>query len=298
MYFICALASLLAALSSASPFPPQQPSELVERQSNAPSNNNTTPPPNAGGCPPTLKSVTFNGGFHPDMFDTIDAAANWISFGLNAASGGSPKAQAAYIPMMAFASDVAEAVSLVTGPNPPVWMLTFNEPDFSYMDKTPKMSPQEAADAIAPLLKAQTTTKFVAPVTANSDGVWLDQFYVACGCKDFFHAYNIHIYAPTAQQITDTLSTFHAKFTDKPLWLTEVAPGMATPACSLEWDTVKGVMNDVYRFAAGSGFVDRVFWNSGNEIGGGDINVCNSFLLDAGGSPSPLLEHYQAVTCS
>lgn len=232
------------------------------------------------------------------MFDTIAAATNWITFGLNGASGASSHAQAGYIPMMAFASDVPAAVTLVTGSNPPPWMLTFNEPDYAYGGVSPTMTAQQAADAIKPLLDAKpSNTKFVAPVTADPTSSWLDDFYSACNCKSFFSAYNIHIYTPSSDTVQSTLTTFHNKYSDKPIWLTEIAPGMANPPCSLGWDTVKTFMDDVYKFAAGSGWVDRVFWNTGNEIGGDDHNVCNSYLLDSGGSPSPLLADYQAVNC-
>ena len=262
-------------------------------------NSSTTPSgTGAGGCPTDMKGVTFNGGFNPGMFDTIGAASDWITFGLTGASGGSPAASAAYIPMMAFASDVPAAVSLVTGPNPPDWMLTFNEPDYAYGGTSPTMNPTEAAAAIEPLLKAGATkTRFVAPVTADSTSDWLDEFYTACNCKSFFSAYNIHIYTPSADTVQQTLEAFHTKYPDQHLWLTEVAPGMATPACSLGWDTVTTFMQQVYKFAAGSGWVDRVFWNSGNQIGGGDQNVCNSYLLGSSGSPSPLLASYQAINC-
>ena len=57
-------------------------------------------------------------------------------------------------------------------------------------------------------------------------------------------------------------------------------------------------MRDIYKFAKVSGFVDRVFWNSGNQIDGNDQNVCNSYLVDKAGQPSPLLEMYKAVDCS
>ena len=232
------------------------------------------------------------------MFDTIGAASEWITFGLHGADAGSDAAKRAYIPMMAFASDVPDAISIVSAPNPPQWLLTFNEPDYSYAGVTPTMTPQQAADAIAPLLKVATSTKFVAPVPADSGSDWLDQFFAACNCKSRFSAYNIHIYAPTSAEIIAKLNAFHAKYSDQPVWLTEVAPGMANPACSLGWDTVTTFMNDVYRFAAQSGFVPRVFWNSGNQIGGGDQNVCNSYLLGSGGGASPLLKSYQDVNCS
>ena len=208
--------------------------------------------------------------------------------------------------MMAFASDVPTAVDLITPDNSttppkvlPEWLLTFNEPDYSYMDSTPTMSPQQAADAIKPLLAVSgSTTKLVAPVPADSGSTWLDEFFTACNCKSRFSAYNIHIYAPTSADIISKLTAFRGAHGDMNTWITEVAPGMASPACSLGWDTVTGIMNDVYKFAHSSGYVDRVFWNTGNQIGGDDHNVCNSYLLDSGGNPSPLLKSFQNVNCS
>ena len=189
---------------------------------------------------------------------------------------------------------------MVNGANPPEWMLTFNEPDYSYPGPppSPTMSAQEASDAIQPLLHSPgSKTKFVAPVTADPTSSWLSDFYAACGCQSFFSAYNIHVYKPTVDQVTDDISTFHGKFGDKPLWVTEIAP-ISSPACSVSWDAAGDFMNQVYSWAAKSGFVDRVFWNSGNQIGGGDTNVCNSYLLDKSDNPSPLLATYQNVNCS
>lgn len=255
----------------------------------------------ASGCPAGLKSVTFNGGYSASMFDTIGAANSWTSFGLPISGTASSAASAAHVPMMAFASDVAAAVELVNGANAPDWMLTFNEPDYSYGGFTPTMSPQDAATAIQPLLKSPgTKTKFVAPVTADPLSDWVPQFFAACQCQSFFSAYNIHIYFPTSAQVTAQLTAFRSKYAnDKPVWVTEVAPGNADPACSLSWDAVTGFMNDVYRFAKQSGWVERVFWNTGNQIGPEDHNVCNSWLLDSSGAnASPLLKSYQAVDCS
>ena len=286
------------APSSVVPNAASNPSSTTTPTGTSSNSTSTGTTSGASGCPPNMKGVTFNGGFNPGMFDTIAAATDWITFGLTGSSGGSAHAQAGYIPMMAFASDVAAAVSLVTGPSPPAWMLTFNEPDYSYGGVSPTMTAQQAADAIKPLLDAKPgKTQFVAPVTADPTSSWLDDFYSACDCKSFFAAYNIHIYTPTSDTVQSTLTTFHNKYNDKPIWLTEIAPGMANPSCSLGWDTVKTFMDDVYRFAAGSGWVDRVFWNTGNEIGPDDHNVCNSYLLDTGGNPSPLLADYQAVNC-
>ena len=258
-------------------------------------------PPGGGaaGCPDKLKGVTFNGGYNAGMFDTIKAGTTWTSFGLAISGSGSGTATADHVPMMAFASDVAQAVSIVTGDNPPDWMLTFNEPDYSYGGVTPTMSPQDAATAIQPLLQTNSTkTKFVAPVTADPLSDWVPQFFAACNCQSFFSAYNIHIYFPTSAQVIQQINTFRGGYAkDKPIWVTEVAPGNANPPCSLSWDQSTSFMNDVYGFAKKSGFVDRVFWNTGNEIGPDDHNVCNSYLLDSSGNPSPLLQSYQNENC-
>ncbi|KAL8823080.1 MAG: hypothetical protein Q9191_006198 [Dirinaria sp. TL-2023a] len=286
-----------------------------------PANNNLTTPPSlnneggagsptptttasnssgAVGCPPLMKAVAFNGGMNAGMFDTIAAAQDWLTFSPSIPGPpASPHAAAGFVPMMAFASDVPTAINLINSPNPPAWLLTFNEPDYSYMGSTPTMSPSEAASAIAPLISAaagKQTTKLVAPVTADPMNPWLDQFYAACNCKAFFSAYNIHQYHPTSAEVIDNINSFRAKFSDKPLWVTEVAPGGS--GCTTSWDEAGQFMKEIYAFAKGSGFIDRVFWNTGNEIGGGDQNVCNSYLLDTSGNPSPLLPMYQAIDCS
>ena len=245
-----------------------------------------------------MKAVAFNAGMNARMFDTIGAAQDWLTFSPNIPGPpASAHAAAGFVPMMAFASDVPTAIDLVNGANPPEWMLTFNEPDFSYMGSTPTMSPQEAASAIAPLISAAAgkRTKFVAPVTADPMNLWLDQFYAACNCQPFFSAYNIHQYHPKSADVISTIKAFRAKFSDRPLWVTEVAPGGS--GCTTSWDEAGQFMKDIYAFAKGSGFVDRVFWNTGNQIAGSDQNVCNSYLLDANGNPSPLLPTYQAIDC-
>lgn len=246
-----------------------------------------------------MKGVVFNGGYNAGMFDTIGAADHWVTFGMDISGTGSAAAQAAHIPMVAFASDVPAAVNLVSGPNPPEWLLTFNEPDYAYDGSSPTMTPQQASDAIQPLLKiAHPKTKFVAPVTADPTTDWLPQFYAVCNCQSFFSAYNIHIYHPTWDETKSQLTAFRAKFGDKPTWLTEVAPGGAQPACSLSTEQVGGFMKSVYGFAKTSGWVDRVFWNTGNQIGAGDHNVCNSYLLNTDGTPSALLDAFKKVDCS
>ncbi|KAL8722332.1 MAG: hypothetical protein Q9225_001180 [Loekoesia sp. 1 TL-2023] len=261
------------------------------------STGSTSTGASSGNCG-SLKGVAFNGGMQLSMYDKITTATSWLTFQLDIPGGGaSTRTTKDHVPMMAFASNVADAVNLVNGPNPPPWLLTFNEPDFSYMGSTPTMTPQEAADAIKPLLdKPGTSTKFVGPATADPNSNWHGQFYAACGCKDFFSAYNIHQYHKDSKDVVDQVTAFHNRFSDKPLWITEVAPGQA--GCSVSWDAAGQFMKDVFKFAKESGFVDRVFWNSGNQLTNGDQNVCNSWLIDAQGNPGPLLATFESVDCT
>ena len=259
-----------------------------------------SPPPPPPACPPNLKNIIFNGidgdGGEPPQssIDAITGATNWITFG--PPTGTSTAKQ---IPMMAFASDVPRAMSLVQGPEPPEFLLTFNEPDFSYDDgKTPTMTPQEAAANIQDLFRVVTNaTKLISPAVALSKNGWLDQFYEACNCRDRFYAYNMHLYKPHIQDALDVITYFHEEYNDKPLWITEIAPGGAEPSCSIAWDTTKEYMSTVYRWGAQQGYIERIFWNSGNQMTNGDVNVCNSYLIGADGTPSPLLEHYNNLGC-
>ena len=268
---------------------------IIPRQAN----QTQTPPTGGSGCPPGLKGITFNGGYDVNQFDKIGGADDWISFGLDISGTPTSKGSQGHIPMMAFASHVAQAVQIVNSGSAPEWMLTFNEPDFSYAGITPTMSPEQAADAIKPLLQSPgPRTKFVAPVTADPNSDWLPNFYKACGCQSFFSAYNMHIYTPDIESVKSGLTSFHGKYGDKPIWLTEVAPGGASPACSVSWDAAASYMRQLYSWSKNSGFVDRVFWNSGNQIRGDDTNVCNSYLLDNANNPSPILSAYQGVDCT
>ncbi|KAI4233413.1 MAG: hypothetical protein L6R40_007077 [Gallowayella cf. fulva] len=265
------------------------------------SNTQTTQTTGGGGgsgkCG-SMKGVCFNSGMKPSMYDEMTTASDWITFGMDIPGGpGSSRAQQDHIPMMAFAKHVPDAVKLVNGPNPPEWLLTFNEPDFSYNGVTPKMTGKEAADAIKDLLaKPGSKTKFVAPATADPNHPFLEEFFAECKCKDFFSAYNMHQYNPSSAQIISNIKSYHGKWNDKPLWITEVAPGGAN--CAMGPNDVGKFMKDIYGFAKGSGFVDKVFWNTGNQIDASDHNVCNSWLVDASGKPGPLLPIFESIDCS
>ncbi|KAL9009289.1 MAG: hypothetical protein Q9173_005662, partial [Seirophora scorigena] len=252
--------------------------------SNSPAGSGVTSSGGGSGNCGRLKGVCFNGGMKASMYDMITTATDWITFNMTIPGGGaSPRTQKDYVPMMPFKDSVADAVKLVNGPNAPEWLLTFNEPDFSYNGpgySTPTMSPQDAAEAIKPLLaQPGSGTKFVAPGPMNPTGNWLPDFFAACNCQNFFSAYNIHQYQPTSQAVINTITEFRGKFSDKPIWITEVAPGAA--GCGLGLEKVGQFMKEMYKFAKDSGYVDRVFWNSGNKLDHMDTNVCESWLVDA-----------------
>ncbi|KAL8932557.1 MAG: hypothetical protein Q9216_006784 [Gyalolechia sp. 2 TL-2023] len=283
--------------------------QLKEQAAGVPSNVTTTSGSEGGSTALTsaqagsgncgaLKGICFNGGMQMSMYDKITSANEWITFQLKMPDGeASERTKKAHVPMMAFAEHVKDAVEMVNGPNPPEWMLTFNEPDFSYMGWTPKMTPEEAARAIQPLLdRPGTSTKYVAPVVVFNEEGWHDKFFAACGCRDFFSAYNIHLYNKDSSTVISQVQTYHNKWNDKPLWITEVAPGNAD--CALSWDQAGSFMKDIYKFAKNSGFIDRVFWNTGNQLTTPDTNVCNSWLLDSQGNPGPLLEMFESVDCT
>ncbi|KAL8967352.1 MAG: hypothetical protein Q9183_002961 [Haloplaca sp. 2 TL-2023] len=276
---------------------------IVDDASDQTADNATISAPGAGNCG-ALKGVCFNGGMKAEMYDQITTATTWTTFQLTIPEGGaSPRTAGDFIPMMAFARDVGDAIKMVTSDNPPEWLLTFNEPDFSYQGvtpPTPRMDPEDAAAAILPLrsivAERGTKTRFVAPATADSSGNWQELFFAECDCRDFFSAYNVHSYHRTADGIINDVNRFRSKHNDKPLWITEVAPGNAD--CTVGWDEAGKFMKDIYKFSKDSGFVDRVYWNSGNAITNGDTNICNSWLMDPEGKPGPLLDMYEKMDCT
>jgi len=238
-------------------------------------------------CPADFVNVVFNSGYSASMFSQMSGASEWITFGLGT--------DANRIPMMAFQTDVANAVTMVNGPNPPAWMLTFNEPDYSYMGFTPTMTPQQASDAIQPLLASPGSgTKFVAPVPADPTSTWLPEFFTACNCQGFFSAYNIHVYLADLGAVQSDITTFHNSFADKPMWVTEIAPG--NDNCVLTSAEVSTYMTGLYQWGASVGWIGKIFWNTGNYVAN-DSNVCNSNLLDANSNATPILATFNALTC-
>ena len=208
--------------------------------------------------------------------------------------------------MCAYENDIDTTVEMISKPDAPEYFLTFNEPDHSYQGRTATMSPAAAAQAFQKLkdaidgLKAKGTlkTKFIAPAPADMKSTWLDDFFTACDCKDYFHAYNVHVYTPELDSATGQIEAFHQSHDDKPVWVTEIAPGQANPSCSVSWDQAAKYMRGVFHWGkVNNDWVERIFWNSGNQIEN-DINVCNSYLLDKLGGASQLLNDFKSIDCS
>ena len=201
-------------------------------------------------------------------------------------------------------AEVDDAIKLVSGDNPPQYLMTFNEPDFSY-DGSSMLDPQTAAQLVKRLFDAPGVdrTKIIAPGPQNSTGTWLPAFFEACQCQQKFYAYQMHVYTPDVSATTAAIAKFNRQFNDKPLWVTEVSPGQAHPLCSLSWDQSIAFMQGVFKWAQQQTYVEKMFWNSGNMLpnlksGDEDPNTCNSYLLDRAGQPSPEFDAFNSLTCS
>lgn len=205
-------------------------------------------------CSHGLVNVVFNNHYKPSQSSKMPGASNWITFDLGNNTGQIPMMGG----IMGGKKAVQRAIAMVNGPNPPEYMLTFNEPDHLHNKSGHKMGPEEAAKAIAPLRASPgNSTKYIAPVPANQMSDWLPRFYKACNCRDFFVAHNVHIYRPTVEEAKEEINAFRKVYNDKPLWITEIAPGNGTPPCQVHWDEATKFMQEIY--AWGSQCVQLLF---------------------------------------
>ncbi|KUM66813.1 hypothetical protein ACN42_g236 [Penicillium freii] len=116
-------------------------------------------------CSDGLVNIVFNGPKNssqfPEKFSKMPGASNWLTFKF----GTEPK----QIPMMGDNKDaVNKAIDAINGPNPPEYLLTFNEPDHDYATGKVRLTPHNASVLIKPLLESPGKhTKFIAPVPAK-----------------------------------------------------------------------------------------------------------------------------------
>lgn len=165
--------------------------------------------------------------------------------------------------------DVTAAVSMITSPNPPEYLVLFNEPDYSYENITPLTSPQQAASALAPIFSVKTTTQFLSPAVAFTNTMWLNDFNNACDkCIDkHIPIIAAHIYNKLVDQVMLQITTLHKAWPDKRIWITELAPASsADQGCELDAQRVISWMQSLLPQIVALGYVDRVFWNHGESV--------------------------------
>ena len=192
-------------------------------------------------------------------------------------------------------ASMATAQSLVSSASPPPYIEVLNEPDAGYYGQT-VLTPQEAAGMAQTLLTTKTSTKFISPAPAFPGTTWLPEFFGNCtGCLDSVTAVAAHIYDKDPQGAIAKIQSVHDQFKNKPLWLTEVSPTSdASQGCQLDSGGVINWMNTVLQFAAGTGYVEKVFWNNGEygAIYQDNPTLCNPSLTNNDGSATALLENY------
>ena len=184
--------------------------------------------------------------------------------------------------------NVQDSITLVTGPNPPEYLELFNEPDYSYEGYTPLTSPQDAATALAPLMAAKTTTQFISPAVAFTNTLWLENFNQACNncINSSIPIISAHVYNYKPDQVMLQIQTLHNSWPDKRIWITELAPASSpSQGCTLDQAGMINWMQTVIPQIVALGYVDRIFWNSGEYV-----RFPNPFLLPIRGGFSKKME--------
>ena len=168
--------------------------------------------------------------------------------------------------MVITADNVQDGVNLVTGASPPAYLQLLNEPDGGFYGQ-PILQPQDAVNALQPLLTATTSTTFLSPAPAYPDSDWLPQFFSACNCDDKFPIVLAHIYNVDPNGAIASIQNVMNQFPSKKIWITEISPASsADQNCTLDSQGVIDWMNQVIGWASLQDQVDRVFWNSGEYV--------------------------------
>lgn len=164
--------------------------------------------------------------------------------------------------------DVDAAKALITSASPPSYLELFNEPDYSYLGFTPLTLAPAAGATLKDLIHTPTSTQFISPAIAFTGSGYLSDFFANCpGCIDKIPIISLHVYKPKAQEAIDQITSVHNAYPSKRLWITELAPACAPDmGCTLDQGGVIGWMQTVVRWAAASGYVDKIFWNCGEWV--------------------------------
>ncbi|KAA6415321.1 MAG: hypothetical protein FRX48_00036 [Lasallia pustulata] len=302
--------------SSAAPVIPSTFSTITTSSSTTtPSPGSTSVPPlqplPAGSpkCPPNFRNSVFNTVASQDSgwplrWSTISGmgVSNWIGFTQDSISNTpsynnapcTPAIDSAQIKICMDPTKVSAALTLITGPSPPTYLELFNEPDFSYEGYTPLTDPVSAANALAPIFNATTTTQFLSPAVAYTNSDWLTTFAANCNnCMDKIPIISAHVYAPDPATALNQVATLHATWPSKRIWITELAPASSnSQGCTLDANGVINWMQTVVPYLAQSGYVDRIFWNTGEHS---TMSPCNPSLTNSDGTATPLLQAYASV---
>ncbi|KAI9802969.1 MAG: hypothetical protein M1825_002202 [Sarcosagium campestre] len=256
-----------------------------------------------GKCPPNFRNVVFNAAVNiepnwPNRFNIIQSYGidKWIGFTLFPAGNANVAVNRSQLRIVMNPSQVADAVKIVTAPNPPDYLEIFNEPDIGGFGN-PVTSPEQAARDVVPLLKAKTRTKYLSPAPALGYTDWLPRFFKACKCLDRFAAVTMHVYRPDPDEAIEQIRIVHKQFPNKKIWITEISPAsQQADNCKLRKQGMINWMNQVLGWAARTGYVDRVFWNCGEygTLYPDDPNRCNPSLTnnDTLSTPTDLLRNY------
>ncbi|KAI9750263.1 MAG: hypothetical protein M4579_006542 [Chaenotheca gracillima] len=261
-------------------------------------------------CPEGFRNVVFNGPANdepnwPGRFNDIQqyGVDNWIGFTMDPNGAADAAMNAGQMRLVMEPSQIPAAVSLVSGQAgelAPKYLAIFNEPDLTFTG-TPLTSAADAAAAVQPLLAAYTTTQFISPAPAYSWSSYLPDFFANCQCEAQFPIIAMHLYQKDPTKAISMIQDVHNQFPTKHIWLTEIAPAsdpaqgcMLDPAGVIDW------MNTVLSWAAQSGYVDKVFWNSGEygTIYPDNPTLCNPSLTNMDSTPTDLLLNYARLCLS
>ena len=197
---------------------------------------------------------------------------------------------------------IDDALALITGPNPPEYLELFNEPDYSYEGYTPLTSAQAAAASLTKILAANTSTQFLSPAVAFTNTNYLSDFNTACNncINEKIPIISMHLYNPKVDQAMLQITTLHNTWPKQKIWITELAPASSSDqGCTLSEDEMVSWMTSLLPQIVALGYVERVFWNSGEygTIYSNNPTMCNPSLTNPDGSPTALLTAYGGI-CS
>ena len=204
----------------------------------------------------------------------------------------------AQIPVAMDPRDTDAAVKLVQGPSPPQYLELFNEPDLSYKGLTPTTDAVTAAQNLQAMFNiSHDRTSYVSPALAFPNSDWLTTFRDHCNnCFDQIPIVAMHIYEPDPAAVISGIQQFHATWSDKKIWITELSP--ARDDCKLSADasgpgSIGDYITTLIPQIIALGYVDKIFWNGG-EWDGTAMNSapapCNPSLTDASGNPTTVLQ--------